>query len=178
MNAVDGATIELRIRISRPDEGRGRCKGSRAWDPRKDFSQCMQQPTTPSTSSATSSQAERTEPSGPRRCRHGTKPSPRREPNGPGDLLRALFGNVTEPPRSFWDRPGTFESLAPSINYSSCHDVAKLYSVRLHSGDMAHIRDTAPVICRGFVIFEVRHAKWPQRRAPPRPALTAPAASP
>src|ERR1700730_18557453 len=31
MSAVDGATIELRIRISRPDEGRGRCKGSRAW---------------------------------------------------------------------------------------------------------------------------------------------------
>src|SRR5580704_4268582 len=97
MNAVDGATIELRIRISRPDEGRGRCKGSRAWDPRKDFSQCMQPPRTPSTSNATSSQAERTEPSGPRRCSHGTKPSPRREPNGPGDLLRALFGNVTEP---------------------------------------------------------------------------------
>jgi hypothetical protein len=43
MSAVDGAIIELRIRISRPDEGRGTCKGSRAWDPRKDFSQCMQQ---------------------------------------------------------------------------------------------------------------------------------------
>jgi hypothetical protein len=27
----------------------------------------------------------------------GTKSSLRREPNGPGDLLRALFGNVTEP---------------------------------------------------------------------------------
>jgi hypothetical protein len=52
MNAVDGATIELRTRISRPDEGRGKCKGLRAWDPRKDFSQCMQQPKTPSTSSA------------------------------------------------------------------------------------------------------------------------------
>jgi hypothetical protein len=35
MSAVDGATIERRIRISQPDEGRGRCKGSRAWDPRK-----------------------------------------------------------------------------------------------------------------------------------------------
>jgi hypothetical protein len=41
MNAVDGATIERRIRINRPDEGSARCKGSRAWDPRKDFSQCM-----------------------------------------------------------------------------------------------------------------------------------------
>jgi hypothetical protein len=47
--------------------------------------------------------------------------------------------------------------------------VVQLYSVR-HSGDMARIRDIAPVICRGFVIFEVRHAKvskWPL--APPQP---------
>src|ERR1700730_228478 len=34
-SAADGATIERRIRISQPDEGRGRCKGSRAWDPAK-----------------------------------------------------------------------------------------------------------------------------------------------
>jgi hypothetical protein len=53
MNAVDGATIERRIRINRPDEGSARCKGSRAWDPRKDFSQCMQQHKILSTSSAT-----------------------------------------------------------------------------------------------------------------------------
>src|ERR1700731_770096 len=98
MSAVDGATIELRIRISRPDEGRGRCKGSRAWDPRKDFSQCMRQPIILSTSSAISPQQERTEPSGHRPCIHGTKSSLRREPNGPGDLLRALFGNVTKLP--------------------------------------------------------------------------------
>jgi hypothetical protein len=51
MNAVDAATIERRIRISRPD-WRGRCKGSRTSDPRKDFSQCMQQHKIPSTSSA------------------------------------------------------------------------------------------------------------------------------
>jgi len=57
---------------------------------------------------------------------------------------------------SFWERPDTLDSLAPSINYSSCRDVAQLYSVRRHSGDMARIRDTAPVNCRGFVIFEVR----------------------
>jgi putative transposase len=76
---------------------RGRCKGSRAWDPRKDFSQCMQQPIILSTSSAISPQQELTEPSGHRPCIHGTKSSLRREPNGPGDLLRALFGNVTEP---------------------------------------------------------------------------------
>src|SRR5580704_6427682 len=46
-SVADGATIERRIRISQPDEGRGRCKGSRAWDPRKDFFQPTQPPTTP-----------------------------------------------------------------------------------------------------------------------------------
>jgi hypothetical protein len=64
------------IRISQPDEGRGRCKGSSAWDPRNDFSQCMQQPIILSTSSAISPQQERTEPSGPHPCRRGAKSSP------------------------------------------------------------------------------------------------------
>jgi len=54
MNAVDGATIERRIRISQLDEGSARCKASRARDPRKDSSRCMPQPTTLSTSSAIS----------------------------------------------------------------------------------------------------------------------------
>src|SRR5208283_1601211 len=97
MNAVDGATIERRIRINRPDEGRGRCKGSRAWDPRKDFSRCKQQHKIPSTSNVILPQEERTEPSGHRPCRHGVKSSLRREPDVPEDLLRAIFGNVTEP---------------------------------------------------------------------------------
>jgi hypothetical protein len=35
-------------------------------------------------------------------------------------------------PCSFWDRPYTLDSLAPRSNYRSCHDVAKLYSVRLY----------------------------------------------
>jgi hypothetical protein len=93
-SAADGATTERRTRINRPDEGRGRCKGSRASGRRKDFSQCMQQSTTPSTSNVI-----RTEPFGPQRCRHGTKSSPRREPDVPAELLRALFGNVTKPNR-------------------------------------------------------------------------------
>ena len=58
-------TIELRIRISRPDEGRGRCKGSKRGIRAKIFSQYMQQPIyILSTSSAISPQQERTEPSG------------------------------------------------------------------------------------------------------------------
>jgi hypothetical protein len=101
MNAVDGATIERRIRISQLDEGSARCKVSRAWGPRKDSSQCMQQHKIPSTSSAISPQQERTEPSGHRPCRHGVKSSLRREPDVPGDLLRAIFGNVTKPENPF-----------------------------------------------------------------------------
>src|SRR5450631_1525397 len=94
---LDGATIERRTRINRPDDANGRCRVSRAWDPRKDFSRFMLQPTIPSTSSVISPQQERIEPSGPRRCRRGAKSSLRREPNMPTDLLRALFGNVTVP---------------------------------------------------------------------------------
>jgi hypothetical protein len=58
LNAVDGATIERRIRINRPDDENTRCKGSRAWDPRKDFSQPTQPPTTHSTSNAISPQQD------------------------------------------------------------------------------------------------------------------------
>ena len=103
-SAVDGATIERRIRINRPDDENTKCKVSRAWDPRKDFSQCMQQHKIPSTSNAISPQQERTGPSGHRPCRRGVKSSLRREPDVPGDLFRGLFGNVTEP------RPSLFES--------------------------------------------------------------------
>jgi hypothetical protein len=37
MNAVDGATIERRTRINRPDDESARCKDSRALDRRKEF---------------------------------------------------------------------------------------------------------------------------------------------
>ena len=88
-----------------PDEGRGRCKGSRAWDPRKDFSLFMPQPTTLSTSSVISPQQEHTEPSEHRPCRRSVKSSLRREPNVPAGLLRAILGNVTTPLSLFAARP-------------------------------------------------------------------------
>ena len=96
-SAVNGATTEPRIRINRPDDENARCKVSRVRVQPKDFSQPTQPLTTLSTSNAISPQQERTEPSGPRRCRRGAKSSLRREPNMPADLLRALFGNVTVP---------------------------------------------------------------------------------
>src|ERR1700704_4743671 len=46
-----------------------RGQGFKSVDPRKDFSQCMQQPTTHSTSNVISPRQERTEPSGDRLCR-------------------------------------------------------------------------------------------------------------
>jgi hypothetical protein len=52
-----------------------------------------------------------------------------------------------------------------ALTVSRC---GELYSVRLHSGDMAHIRDTAPANLPGLPYCEVRHAKWPQMRAPGR----------
>ena len=77
-------------------EGSARCKVSKAWDPRKDFSQCMQQHKIPSTSSAISPQqnAPSLRASAMQTWRES---SLRREPDVPGDLLRAIFGNVTEP---------------------------------------------------------------------------------
>src|SRR5450631_132407 len=80
MNAVDGATIERRIRINRPDDANGRCRGLRVWDPRKDFSRFMLQPTIPSTFSAISPQQERTELSGHRPYKRGVTSLQRHEP--------------------------------------------------------------------------------------------------
>jgi hypothetical protein len=94
MTEVDGATIARRIRINRPDDGSARCKGSKALDRRKDFSQPTPQPTTLSTSNVISPQQERTEPSGRLRCRRGAKPLPRLEPGVREDLLRVPFADV------------------------------------------------------------------------------------
>ena len=58
---------------------------------------------------------------------------------------------------------GALDFLSAKHNYWSCRGAAKLYGVKLLSGDMARIRDIAPAYDRGFVIFEVRHSSKPQR---------------
>src|ERR1700724_2218438 len=73
-------------------------------------------------------------------------------PSAAPDLPPAGASAGAALPCSFPERPGALDFLAPSINCSSCRDVVQLYSVRLHSGDMARIRDTAPAICRGFLL--------------------------
>src|ERR1019366_3158749 len=122
MNAVDGATIERRIRICRPDDENARCKVSRVRVQPKDFSQRTQPLTTLSTSSAISPQQECTEPSGPRRCRRGAKSSLRREPKMPADLLRALFGNVTVP----YDRQSSLERRVLTRSRSGTPELLQL----------------------------------------------------
>src|ERR1700738_2651746 len=54
MSVVDGATIEPRIRINRPDDENTRCRVSSVRGQPKDFSQLMQPPTTLSTSNVIS----------------------------------------------------------------------------------------------------------------------------
>ena len=56
---------------------------------------------------------ERTEPSGHRPCRHGVKSSLRREPDAPGELLRAIFGNVTGPRRRHCHLGEFYLSIVP-----------------------------------------------------------------
>jgi hypothetical protein len=62
MSVVDGATIEPRIRINRPDDENTRCRVSSVRGQPKDFSQPTQPPTTLSTSNVISPLQGRTEP--------------------------------------------------------------------------------------------------------------------
>src|SRR6202048_4007303 len=62
MNVVDGATIEPRIRINRPDDENARCSVSNVRGQPKDFSQLTQPPTILSTSNVISFLQGRTEP--------------------------------------------------------------------------------------------------------------------
>jgi hypothetical protein len=79
MSAAGGETIERRIRISRRADEKGKCKGSRVWDPRKDFCQCMQPSTTRLTSNAISFQQEHTGLFERRPQTRGARPLPQRE---------------------------------------------------------------------------------------------------
>jgi len=78
-NAGDGATIGRRIRIGKPDEGRGKCWVSRAWDPRKDFSQRMPPLTTRLMFNAISFRQEHAGLFEPRPQTRGARPRRRRD---------------------------------------------------------------------------------------------------
>src|SRR6202023_4303526 len=80
MSVVNGATIEPRTRINRPDDENARCRVSSVLGQPKDFSQLTQPPTTLSTSNVISPRLELTEPFVRRRWRRGVKSLPRREP--------------------------------------------------------------------------------------------------
>src|ERR1019366_3645203 len=97
MSADGGATIGRRTRISQPDEGRGKCKGSKVWDPRKDFFHRMQPPITRSTFNAISFQQGHTELFEPRPWTRGARPLLQRELRHQRERSRLWFDNVTMP---------------------------------------------------------------------------------
>jgi hypothetical protein len=74
----DGATTERRTRISRPDDGSAKCRGSRVRDQPSGSCPSTPPPTTPSTFSVISPPPARTEPSERRRCRSGVRSPPLR----------------------------------------------------------------------------------------------------
>src|SRR5450432_3672353 len=97
MSEVDGRTIELRIRISRPAEGSTRCNVSRAQAQPRNSSQLTPPSTISSTSSATSHQPEHTEPCAQRRSIHGAMPWRLLEIARTANLFPSFFDNVTMP---------------------------------------------------------------------------------
>jgi transposase-like protein len=104
-NAGDGATIGRRIRISQPDEGRGKCRVSRAWDPRKDFSQRMPPPTARSTSNAVSFRQEHAGLFERRPQTRDTWPPLLRDHSRQTDHSRASSDKVTTPVGDTGEKP-------------------------------------------------------------------------
>jgi hypothetical protein len=106
-SAGDGATIGRRIRISLPDKGKGKCRVSRAWDPRKDFSQRMPPPTTRLTFNAISFRQEHAGLFEPRPQTRDARPPPLllRDHSRQTDHSRASSDNVTMPNGDTGEKP-------------------------------------------------------------------------
>jgi hypothetical protein len=103
IDMADGGTIERKTRISQPSDESARCKDSRAWGQRNDFSPPTEQCTTTSRFSFTSRHPRLTVPSEPRPCGRGTKPSLSRDGGRSIKSVRMLFSNVTMPARGAED---------------------------------------------------------------------------
>src|ERR1700730_3422631 len=97
MSVVNGATIEPRTRINRPDDENARCRVSSVLGQPKDFSQLTQPPTTFSTYNAISFLQKRTEPFVRRRCRRGARQSRSFENIRDAEFSRSSFNDVTTP---------------------------------------------------------------------------------
>src|ERR1700738_4864733 len=100
MSVVDGATIEPRIRINRPDDENTRCRGSSVRGQPKDFSQLTQPPTTLSTSNAFSLLQARTEPFARRLGTCGARQSRSFENIRDAEFSCSSFNDVTTALRS------------------------------------------------------------------------------
>ena len=103
MRVVDGATIEPRIRINRPDDENTRCRVSSARGQPKDFSQLTQPPIIPSTSNAISFQPGHTEPFVRRLWKCGARQSRSFENIRDAEFSCSSFNDVTTPGESVGD---------------------------------------------------------------------------
>src|SRR5580693_5929777 len=100
MSVVDGATIEPRIRINRPDDENTRCRVSSARGQPKDFSQLTQPPTTLSTSNVISLLQARTDPFARRLRTCGARQSRSFENIRDAEFSCSSFNDVTTPSRA------------------------------------------------------------------------------
>ena len=98
MSVVDGATIEPRIRINRPDDENPRCRVSSARGQPKDFSQLTQPPTTLSTSNVISLLQGRTELTRP----IGVKPEGSKVDRMAAQSAKIEAGHVYLPKSAAW----------------------------------------------------------------------------
>src|SRR3984893_17196497 len=118
MNVVNGATIERRTRINRPDDENTRCSVSNVRGQPKDFSQLTQPPTTLSTSNAISFLQRHTEPFVRRLCTCGTRQSRSFENIRDAEFSCSSFNNVTTPFDHFHACPAV---LCDLINVGTFH---------------------------------------------------------
>ena len=117
MKVGSGVTTERKTRISQPDDGSARCRGSRAPDQLSGSYPSTPPPTTPSTFSVISPPPARTESSERRPCRLGVRPPPRLEASG----AACFAAPVIRQRDKALPRLGYFPGQKPGAAYSTPH---------------------------------------------------------
>src|SRR5580704_13496553 len=123
MSVVDGATIEPRIRINRPDDENTRCRVSRVRVQPKNFSQLTQPPTTLSTSNVISFLQGRTEHFARRLRTCGARQSRSFENIQGAEFSCSSFNDVTTPEEDSTQRVVTLSVRYPTQRFESVRNL-------------------------------------------------------